>query len=370
MNKTSHSKLLSLVQRRRETRSANKRRTCPFEASYQGVKRSGEPTLKLRLFSPEHLKELTLNSPDELSSQLASTPASWLHCTGLHNSDLIHQIGELTNIPPLIREDILHTSTHPRVDITDDYVFAHLRLVSREDHALDSDNIDLQSCSFFLTKDYLLSFSEAPTVTFDIIKERLQSPQARPRFVSLDYLFWALLDAITHQNLSTISTLHDQLFLLDQELVKDIASTTSVSLYNLQREASVIQRLTRPNRDITSALLHQTSPLLSEQITPFLQDLRDYSITTSEEAESLREFAAASREYLLSESNQRLNNVMKILTVISTIFLPLSFLAAVYGMNFRHMPELSQPIAYPLFWLTSLLLSGLSLLFFRKKKWL
>ena len=157
---------------------------------------------------------------------------------------------------------------------------------------------------------------------------------------------------------------------IDQDLIDNLNATTAAHLYNLQREASIILRLTRPNRDMITTLINQKNPLIKKATLPFFLDLRDHALTMTEDAESLREFAAASREYQLNESNQRLNNVMRILTVISTIFLPLTFIAGIYGMNFKNMPELESNLSYPVFWIFSLILTVTLLCFFKKKQWL
>ncbi len=199
---------------------------------------------------------------------------------------------------------------------------------------------------------------------------RIENGNGRIRSAGADYLAWAVLDALVDNYFGVIDALDEAVSHLDDQLQEDAVSIEAAHLYAIRREVTGLHRLVRPLREVANALTRPNSALMTDQSEPFYRDLYDHAIHAIERTEDLRDMTAGLRDFYLSAISNRMNEVMKVLTCFSTIFLPLTFFAGIYGMNFEHMPELGWKWAYPALWIGFVVIAGGMFVLFRRKKWL
>ena len=317
--------------------------------------------------APDHFTRTRVKGLNESARFLDLSNPTWLHVTGLHDIGIISDAGKQFGIPELFLEDILNTGGRPKHEAYEDDVFIRIKVLEEKE---GGGELDLQQLSIYLTGGTLITFCETDTRIFEPIFRRLKNVKGRLRNRGLDYLLWAILDTVIDHALASLHLLEQNLIEVDELIQDDHSAVSASDLYALKHEIVSMQHFVRPNREIIHALRQSSSDLVTDDLIPFLDDLRDHSMSLFDECAALREYAAGIREYLLAELNQRMNNVMKVLTCISTIFLPLTFLAGIYGMNFDHMPELKISWAYPALWIVFLAVGASLVILFRKKRWL
>lgn len=367
MNRSTPTGLLDSIRSRRRFDRQRKPGDVPGSLVFEGVQRVDEVTLEAIEYDPDHFERTLLDGSDNGGDFLGTPNPTWLHITGLHDIDKISAVGKKLEIPDLFLEDILNTGGRSKFEGVDDEIFIRIKIL--EEKAPDGE-LDLQQLSIYLVEGTLMTFCEAETHIFDPIFKRLKNSRGRLRNCGLDYLLWAILDTVIDHALASLHLLERNLIEMDELIQEDYEAVSASDLYALKHEIMAIEHTVRPNRDIIYALRQSSSGLITADLMPYLEDLRDHTISLFDECAALRDYAAGIRDYVLAELNQRMNNVMKVLTCISTIFLPLTFLAGIYGMNFEHMPELKIPWAYPVVWLVFLAVGGLLVILFRKKNWL
>lgn len=293
----------------------------------------------------------------------------WLHTAGLHEVEKLSVAGKEFGISNLILEDILNTGSRPKIEKRADEIFVVTKLVT-VDH--ETRSVDIQHFALLLLPgNLLLTFVEGPSDAFDPVIDRIRTGGGgRIRVFGADYLAWAILDATVDHYLSVIDHLDESVGEMDDRLQVDSSGVEASELYNLKRDVGHLYRAIRPIREITVSLTRPNTPLLEERSQAFFEDLNDHGIQVLESTEDLRENVSSLRDFYLSAVSNRMNEVMKVLTCFSTIFLPLTFIAGVYGMNFEHIPELKLEWGYPAVWLAFILCAAGMFLLFRKKNWL
>ena len=289
---------------------------------------------------------------------------TWVHVTGLHEVEKIAGISKVFEIPELFVEDILSTNGRAKVEILEGAIFVQLKVFEGKSE------LNFQQLSIYLNHEIVVTFAEGPSVIFDPIAKRLENVQGRLRGKGTGYLLWAILDSVIDHAIASADILEQNLLEVDELIQEDHTAVSAADLYSQKHEITSMLHLVRPNREIIHALRQSSNPLIDADLAPYLDDLRDHSLSLFDECQALVDYAAGMRDYLLTELNQRMNNVMKVLTCISTIFLPLTFLAGIYGMNFTYMPELGQRWAYPTLWAVFLGVGGFLIYLFRRKRWL
>ena len=299
----------------------------------------------------------------------ADTAVRWVHISGLHDVVKIAQVGERFGIPSLVLEDILNTSCRPKIEEFAGGIFVLLRSLT-DDSA--NQQVDLQQVAFvLLDNNVLLSFSEVPAAAFDPVRQRVRTGGGgRIRKAGGDYLLWALFDVVVDHYLRVTDAMDEALSDIDDQLQDRPELVSAADISRLKSEVTALYRHIRPCREIASILNRADSPLIQAGTEPYLRDLNDHAIQVVEEAEDLRETAASLRDFYHTAMSNRMNEVMKVLTCFSTIFLPLTFLAGIYGMNFEHMPELKWQGSYGVLWIVFALTALGMFWLFRKKRWL
>jgi magnesium transporter len=341
----------------------------PGSLVHRGEKRVESAHLRLIAYNDTFQDFKTLDSVPEAGLVGSSDHVTWLHLTGLHEVDEIAKVGRAFGISTLVLEDILHTGSRSKIENHESEIFIVTRIVTD----VEKDGIcEVQHFSLLLLPGNLvLTFCETPTTVFDPVIDRIRSNVGgRIRRHGADYLAWALLDAIVDNYLSVIDHLDDSVVAIDEKLQLDDRSVHAGEIYALKREINRVFRSIRPIREIAISLLRENETLLTPASRPYYIDLNDHAIQAIETTEYLREGSNSLREFYLSSASHRMNEVMKVLTCFSTIFLPLTFIAGIYGMNFEHMPELQHRWAYPTIWIVFLLCAAGMFWLFRRMRWL
>ena len=318
-------------------------------------------------YSEESCSELT--SLSDLTS-LERGSVYWIDVDGVEDTATVQDIAHLFELHPLVIEDILHTSQRSKVDDYENYLFVVMRMpVGCDDDGLPS---QLEQISLVLGKNFVLTFQEGiEGDPFTGIRTNIRSKKGNIRKLGADHLLYSLVDAIVDSYFLVLKELNDEAAVLDEELTSDDPPKDMLKrIYQLKRKALVVHRNIWPIREVVSRLERDDLKLVSKKTRLYLRDVYDHSLRIIENMELVRELISGMHDLYLSSISNRLNSVMKALTIISTIFLPLNFIAGVYGMNFHNMPELAQPNGY--FYTLGLMLSIaiIMLLIFRRQKWI
>lgn len=339
----------------------------PGELTYVGERQVDRVTFRVIDYSAEDIRELDAEHPEHCVAFEGQDSPVWIMVTGLHEAQKISDLLSAYDIHPLIQQDILNTEHQPKVDDFGNYLFITARQISLRQ---PNGEIDIQQFSMILTARVLISFSEAPTTLFDPVLARLRDGKGKLRSCGVDYLAWALLDALMDNHILALNALEDEIAQMDEKLAVNDPEISMPQIHQLRAKTNFLYRAIRPMREVSIALQRSESALLTPPLQPFIRDLYDHAWHAIEIADHLREAITAIREFYQANLAQRMNEVMKVLTGISTIFLPLSFVAGIYGMNFDNMPELHQWWGYPLAWGIFITVALFMLWYFKRKKWL
>jgi magnesium transporter len=291
----------------------------------------------------------------------------WINIDGLHDIALIEKIGQHFKIHPLVLEDIVHTSQRPKMEEFDGHIYVVLKMLTVDEQQM---RVSSEQVSLVLGEDYVISFQEARGDVFDFVRERLTGSKGRIRKLGADYLLYALVDSIIDNYFVVLEAMSDKLESLQHQVTVDPSEQVLQQIHDTKRQMLSIKRAVWPLRELISNMQKSESELLNEYVEPFLRDLYDHIVQIIDTTETLREMSSGVLDIYLSIVSNRMNSVMQVLTVIATIFIPLTFVAGIYGMNFENMPELGWEWSYPWgFWIVIVVLLLIMLAYFKRKKW-
>jgi magnesium transporter len=318
-------------------------------------------------YTDDALEETTLRDVGAVLPYRDSPTSTWINVSGVHDENTIRAIGEHFGLHPLIQEDIAHTGQRPKLETYDDHIY----VVSKMLYHNDGDrHIRAEQVSFVLGGNYLLSFQEDPGDVFDPVRRRLREGRGRIRARGTDYLTYALLDVIVDHYFVVLEELGGRTEELEDEVLDDPQPETQERINDLRRDLIFMRRMTWPVRELLSQLERLDSPLWSEDTRPFVRDTYDHAVQVLDLVESLRDVTGGLTDLYMTSLSNRMNEIMKVLTIIGTIFIPLTFIAGIYGMNFEYMPELTVWYGYPAAVAVMAIIAGGLLLYFRRKKWI
>lgn len=333
--------------------------------------RAGPSVITLIQYDNERIFEAQFEKFDELMEQFDPSMTNWINVDGLSDIALLQKLGERFNIHPLALEDVLNTTQRPKVEHFEDHFFIVSEMIYQ-----DEDRITLEQLSIFLGKSCVLTIQEeSEHDVFEQVRSRLRAGRGYARKMKADYLAYALLDATVDQFYPVLESLGDSIESIEEELLRKPSKETLRKLYDQKRLLLQLRRTVWPQREIFNTLIRDDSGLILKETQVFLRDCYDHTSQVIDILENFRELSTGLMDVYLSSLGFRTNEIMRVLTVISSIFIPLTFLAGVYGMNFNtehpwNMPELNWPFGYLLcLGLMALVAAGM-VIFFRRKKWL
>ncbi|MDX1499680.1 MAG: magnesium/cobalt transporter CorA [Woeseiaceae bacterium] len=327
--------------------------------------------LYLTDYSADRLLEKAHCTLAEARQFFDSPNATWLHVQGTPDPELLHATGNAYGLHRLALEDVLHTGQRPKLETYDGQLFCILAIPELGEHGIVT-----RQLSLFLGDTWLVSFYSGEQDPFTAIRERTRQDDSRIRRKGVDYLFYALVDLAIDLVFPVMEQLGDRIEALELTVFDDPSRDALDEIHRLKRELVLLRRLLWPQRDMLAALLRDDHRLVTAETRLYLRDCYDHGVHALDLVESYREMASSLLEVYLSSLSNRMNDIMKVLTIIATIFIPLSFIAGVYGMNFDtsaspwNMPELGLRYGYPLLLLVMLAVVAFMILYFRRKDWL
>ena len=332
-----------------------------------GEKKAETAKFALINYDQEQLHERELATIDE-SFPYKSTPlVTWINIDGLHEIDIIEKIGHHFDIHPLTLEDIVNTGQRPKAEDYDDYIFIVFKMLFYDDA---STHITSEQVSLILGAHYLISFQEKEGDVFNFVRERIRKAKGRIRKSGPDYLTYALIDATVDHYFFILERVGEKLEQIEEELLENPKPQTLQSIHSLKREMIYFRKQVWPIRELLNHLMHEESQLVQESSHIFFRDIYDHTIQVIDSIESMRDVLTGLLDLYLSTLSNKMNEVMKVLTIMATIFIPLTFVAGIYGMNFKFMPELEWKWSYPVLWGVLVTIFVFMLFWFKRKRWL
>lgn len=313
------------------------------------------------------LERAALPSVDAIADVAGRPGLLWVDVNGVHDTEAVARLGAMFDLHPLLLEDVVHTHQRPKAEVHGSHLFLVLKMILPGEEPPD---IEVEQVSVVVGTNFVLTFQERARDTFDPVRRRLADPSSRLRGRGPDFLAYALVDTIVDGYFAVLEDIGDRFEALEDDVLASPDSDTLERVYGVKRTLTELRRVLWPLRDAVAALGRGDTGIVQESTHPYLRDLQDHVIRVIETVETYRDTAATLLEMYMSSVSNRLNEVMRVLTVIATIFIPLSFLVGVYGMNFTNMPELGWRWGYPAVWAVMGATAGGLLLFFRRRGWL
>lgn len=332
-----------------------------------GETRSGPITLTLTQYNLDSHQERTLQNVEDIPALLNDNVVSWVNISGIHDLGLIEKLGAVFQLHPLVLEDIVNTEQRPKGDDYGTYAFLVAKSLT---YAVPARHLSMEQISIVFGQGFVLTFQENGTDPFGPVRERLRTGRGRLRTQRSDYLVYALMDAIVDNYFGILEGIGEVTEQVEEQLLSDPKPEVLRDLYQLRRCILFVRRAVWPLREVIGTLQRGQSQLVTEFTRTYLADVYDHTIQLIDTIETYRDIIAGMLELYLSSASNRMTAVMKVLTVITTIFMPLSFIAGIYGMNFEHMPELKSPWGYPLTLFSMLAIACGMLWYFHRKRWL
>jgi len=327
---------------------------------------SGEPvSIAVFDYSEDAFDERESQTTDDCIPLCESSTVSWIDVDGVHDVDIIGRLGEAFRLHPLTLEDIVNTHQRPKIEEFENYIYVVLKMPRYDSES--GEFVDEQ-VSFVLKRGCVISFQERPGDVFDGIRERIRGGRGRIRKAGADYLMYALIDAVVDGYFVLLESVGEQIESIEEELAREPSQEVMRRIHALKRESILVRRAIWPLREVISSLSKNESTLIEGPTMLYIRDVYDHTIQVIDTIESLRDMLSGLLDLYLSSVSNRMNEVMKVLTVIATMFIPLTFVAGVYGMNFQHMPELSW-WGYAAVWGVMVIMLAGMLVFFKRKRW-
>jgi magnesium transporter len=349
-------------------RSSMKAGLPPGTMIHVGEKRTESVKMSLIKYNGEDVEIFEDISPDECKPHADFDGVFWINITGIHDLKIIETLGSVFEIHPLVLEDIVHAGQRPKVEDMDRYLFVVLKMLMYEQ---GQDQVMAEQVSLIVGENYVLSFQETAADVFDPVRRRIFNGKSRRmRNSGSDYLAYALMDAIVDQYFTILEYYGEKVEALQEEVLASPTTATLGTIQGAKRDMIFLRRSVWPLREALSTMERGGSSLMTQEVTLYIRDVYDHTIQVMDGIETFRDMLAGTLDIYLSSVSNRMNEVMKVLTIIATIFIPLTFIAGIYGMNFEHMPELKWLWSYPAIMLFMLCLGLVMLLMFKKKHWL
>lgn len=319
-------------------------------------------------YSKNTIDEAQINALEELEKYRDRDTITWVNVEGLNDAGLIGEMGAMFDIHPLVIEDILNTHQRAKFEEYDHYLFIVIKSLLTQTGTF---NVQAEQVSILILNNFVFTFKEKHDALLTPVEQRIKTSKGRFRSLGADYLAYAILDIIIDNLFVLVDYLDDETGILEDRLVaKEPKRETLHSIQRLKRDLIHIRRNVSPIRELLAAMLRSESPLISDKTGIYLRDVLDHAVRIVESIESYRDILSSLLEIYVSSISNKMNEIMMVLTVFASIFIPLTFLTGIYGMNFEFMPELKWRWAYPALWLAFIAIPVVLLLYFRKKKWL
>lgn len=339
----------------------------PGTVTYIGPARDTPVTISRIRYSADSYEQPQKIELNECIPESRASGVTWYTIDGVHNVEILRTIGEKFNLHPLVVEDLANTSQRPKLEEFDGYLFIAMKMVTydRAKSAIMAEHI-----SIVFGNGYVLLFLEDEGDLFEPIRQRIHTGKGRIRRLGADYLSYALIDMVVDCYFQVLEQIGEVIEQVEEQVIDSPRPSTLKAVHRLKRKLISLRRAVWPMREIVNELIRDESDLVSAETRLFLRDLYDHTIHTIDTIETMRDIVSGMLDVYLSSLSNKLNQVMKVLTVISSIFIPLTFIVGIYGMNFEYMPELAWRWGYPAVMVAMLIVASLFMLLFKRKGWI
>lgn len=353
---------------KKKKKSYKTKNLSPGTMAYRGKKQSEETFVEVISYNKEDYKKFESKSVTDAFNFDISSHVTWININGLNNLQEIEKLGTHYNLHPLTLEDIVNTNQRPKIEQFENYLFIVFKMVFfKQDEILNYEHV-----SMVVGKNYVITFQEADGDVFDDLRERISHGKGRIRSLASDYLMYTILDAVVDQYFSVIEASGDRIEDLEAGIFNGNSDNqnTPIQIQELKSEILKIRRSILPFREVVNRLEKIESAIVDQKTNSFIRDLYDHIVHVSESVDLYREMVWSLMDMHMTIISNKMNEVMKVLTIIATIFIPLTFIAGIYGMNFDNIPELHYEYSYFILWGIMIVLFIFMLIYFRRKKWL
>ena len=339
----------------------------PGTPVYVGKKKPVKTKIRITKFDKAYMEEKEVKEIDEALPSKEKTGITWMNIDGLQKINIIEEIGKHFNLHPLVLEDIVNTEQRPKMEDYVDYLFLVIKMLQFNE---DDNEVKSEQVSLILGSNWVVSFQENQGDVFDPIRERLRTDKGRIRKMGADFLVHALIGAVVDNYFTVLEKIGEKIEEIEDEIVANPSPVTLQAIHNLKRQMILLRKSVWPLREVISRLERWESKLINQSTDIYLRDLYDHTIQVIDAIETFRDMLSGMLDIYMSSVSNRMNEVMKVLTIIATIFLPLTLVAGIYGMNFKLMPEIEWSGGYPFALLIMLAIGLVMLFYFRRKNWL
>lgn len=318
-------------------------------------------------YNQQEYREQIVASVGDITVPKDGNKVAWVNIDGISRVDILRDVGKRFEVHDLVLEDILNVEQRPKIEDHHNYLFVVIKMIYP---GAEPEDVVVEHIGIIVTRNCVITFQEQPGDVFDPIRERIRNSQGRIRRTSADYLMYALMDAIVDNYYLLLERFGDRFESLEKQALEASDDGTIGKIHSLRSTVIMIRKALWPLREQVHEMVQSEYRMVNENTYPYIRDLYDHIVQVIETLETFRDVLSGLLDTYLSSASNRMNEVMKVLTMIATIFIPLSFIAGLYGMNFEVMPELKKPWAYPVVLGVMALVAVAMILFFRKKKWL
>jgi magnesium transporter len=331
-----------------------------------GEKKTEKTTIKTIAYDQEGFREIDVEQLETHVASMGEGSVTWININGIHEKDVIEKIGKLFSLHPLLLEDIMNTDQRPKMEEHEGYLFIVLKMLSCQGMP---NLIKDEQVTIVFGHGFLISFQESEPDEFSPVREMIKNGRGRIKRMGSDYLAYSLMDVIVDNYFVVMEKLGEEIEGLETELIKNSKLETLRSIHRLKREMIFIRRSIWPLREVIGDLERRGSMFIQESTSLYLRDIYDHIIHVIDTTETFRDIIAGMIDIYLSSVSNKMNEIMKVLTIIATIFIPLTWIVGIYGMNFDYMPELRTKLGYPIVMAIMVVIGVLMLLYFKRKKW-
>ena len=346
------------------SRRSSKIGLSPGSMVYIGDKQEAPTQISIIDYDSSRIREIQDATIEDVCRFMNEESVTWINVSGIHNTEIIKSIGDALHLHPLILEDIVNTEQRPKLDDYDDYLFIVTKMVTIADG-----EIVVEQMSMVLGNSYVLCFQEVLGDVFNPVRDRIKKAKGRIRMAGADYLAYALLDMVVDHYYVLLEEIGETIEDLQEKVISEPGVEILGEIQDCRHKLVNLRKSIWPLREVVAALLRGDSAMIGPDVGVFFKDVYDHTLQVADSLEIYRELISGVFDIYLSNVSNKMNQVMKVLTIIATLFIPTTFLAGIYGMNFKYMPELEWQWAYPAFWGLVLAVFAVMLGLFKRKNW-
>jgi len=346
---------------------ASEKGTVPGTVQYVGSHRAETSVIDLIEYNDSEVAEYEIGQPEQIAGFLKNENIKWIRVTGIHDVELIAKLGDIFQINQLDLEDLSNMTQRPRMEEREKYIFQVFKALLLDTVA---NEVTIEQVTLILGENYVVSFHETEPKLFDPLRTRILHSKGRIRKMKSDYLAFAIADVMIDQYFAILEDIGNSVQIIESDLIMNPGLASQESIYRMKRRLVYVGSTIWPVRELINAVERSDHDLINEETRIYFRNIYDHTVQIIETLDNLRDLTSSMMDLYLSSVSLKLNEIMKVLTIFSALFIPLTFLAGVYGMNFKFLPELEWQWGYPLFWIICVIATILMLFYFKRKKWL